>query len=84
MAAWIEEKPESKWQNPKTTLETKSETHKTSIYDETEKHMLKNGKSVREKPKFHGIKTDPKKNIENPNAPLMDESVNSVQNSYKW
>ena len=46
VAAWIEEKPESKWQNPKTTLETKSETHKTSIYDETEKHMLKNGKSV--------------------------------------
>ena len=36
-----------------------------------------------EKPKFHGIKTDPKKNIENPNAPLMDESVSSVQNSYK-
>ena len=45
-ATWIEEKPESKWENPKTTLETKSGAHKTSIYDETEKHMLKNGKST--------------------------------------
>ena len=32
--------------NPKNTLETKSETYKTSIYDEIEKHMLKNGKSA--------------------------------------
>ena len=66
MAAWIEEKPESKWENPKTTLETKSEAYKTSIYDETEKHMLKNGK------------TDPKKISKIPMPPLwMNRSVQS-------
>ena len=37
-----------------------------------------------EKPKFFGTRTDLKKNIENPNAPIMDESVSSVHKSHKW
>ena len=37
-----------------------------------------------EKPKFFSTKTDLKKNIEHPNAPLKDESVSSVYRSFKW
>ena len=36
-----------------------------------------------EKPKFFGTKTDLKKNIENSNAPLKDETVSSVHKSHK-
>ena len=34
VATWIEEKTESKWDNPKTPSETKSVAHYTGIFDE--------------------------------------------------
>ena len=66
MTAWIEEKPESKQENQKTTLEIKSEAYQTSIFfTKTENQMPKNRKSVnrnehaiRADPKFFGTKTD--------------------------
>ena len=40
--------------------------------------------SQSKKAKFFSTKPDLKKNIENPNASLKDESVSSVHKSYKW
>ena len=44
MDAWIEEKTESKQDNPKTSSETKSATHQTGIFDENRKPNAKERK----------------------------------------
>ena len=44
MAAWIEEKTESKQDNPKTSSETNSVAHQTGILDENRKPNAKERK----------------------------------------
>ena len=65
MAAWIEEKTESKQDNPKTSSETKSVAHQTGILDENLKPNAKERKIRKpqrtpnpKKPKFFSTKTD--------------------------
>ena len=85
MAAWIEEKTESKQDNPKTSSETKSVAYQTGILDENRKPNAKerkirkpqrtpnqkNRNSLAQKPIL--------KNMENPNDSLkMNRSVQST------